>query len=370
MAAGFLIGTCVIWDCQTKKITSVLRDKHHTAPTTSICWSKNDRLVLVSDIEKSLILWDAMSCSIVARSKLRNIPMQVHLHPGSDTPTVCLVCPLSSPPLIVDLKTGSITVLPITLPDGKKKSDGFISVIPTAACFNKHGDLVYVGNYKGDILIIDHESINVRAIIPGSAMIKNIEFSRNGKYFSTNSTDGIIRIYKNLLPSKDALLALNDATRGLGAKRYEAKNLKVIGPKCLDLFQEISITTMLWRETCVSHDGLWVAGVSSCRDYEICVWDKSGRLVEIIDGPKEMLINIVWHPIYPLLVALSKSGSVYTWRNDTALESTKRDDELDSAPKIEIRSQYYGLFSFSFCFVLYFFSKSLIHQLHCELVHN
>ncbi|KAL8528100.1 hypothetical protein ACS0TY_005783 [Phlomoides rotata] len=294
----------------------------------------------------------------MARSTLQYIPMQVHLHPGSTTPSVCLVCPLSSAPLIADLKTGSTTMLPIALSDGKKKSGGFIPVIPTAACFNKCGDLVYVGNYKGEILVIDHESINIRAIIPvpGGAMIKNIEFSRNGKYLHTNSTDGILRIYKNLLPIKDALLALNDATRGQAAKKYEAKNLKVTGSRCLNLLQEFPNSTIEvhWKASCVSHDGKWVAAASASLDYEICVWDKTGRVVKFIDGPKEMLIDITWHPVHPVVLAISRTGSVYTWGNDHTedsaacspklqvleqMECEERADEFDM-PKTEIASQY------------------------------
>jgi len=108
-----------------------------------------------------------------------------------------------SAPLIVDLRTGATVALPtlvsaegerLSVPPRSKVSDD--SAPQTPACFNKKGDLVYLGNSKGDIVIIDHQNVQVRGVVPvtGGAVIKNIVFSRNGQYLLAYSSDRIIRV--------------------------------------------------------------------------------------------------------------------------------------------------------------------------------
>nr|KYP55013.1 Retinoblastoma-binding protein 5 [Cajanus cajan] len=175
LAAGCNDGSCVIWDFETRGIAKVLRDDECSSPITSICWSKYGHRILVSAADKSLILWDVMSGKKITRIVLQQTPLQARLHPGSSTPSICLACPLSCAPIIVDLNTGNTTLLKVSVsetcngpaaPSRNKSSDGITSYTPTAACFNKYGTLVYVGNSKGEILVIDYKNGEVRAIVP------------------------------------------------------------------------------------------------------------------------------------------------------------------------------------------------------------
>lgn len=363
-SAGCSDGSCVIWDFETRGIAKELRDKDCVAAITSICWSKYGHRILVSAADKSLTLWDVVNGEKISRTILQQTPLLARLHPGSTAPSLCLACPLSSAPMIVDLNTGSTTMLPVAVPDmgnglapppRSKSSDGTPPFTPTAACFNKCGDLVYVGNSKGEIFIIDHKVIQVRAMvsIPGGAVIKNIVFSRNGQYLLTNSNDRTIRIYENLLPLKDGLSALEEMNRTINEPDGVEKK-KTIGSKCLALFREFqdSITKMHWKAPCFSGDGEWVIGGSASKgEHKIYIWDRAGHLVKILEGPKEALIDLAWHPVHPIVVSVSLTGLVYIWAKDYTEnwsafapdfkeleeneEYVEREDEFDLMPETE-----------------------------------
>ncbi|KAE9620875.1 putative transcription factor WD40-like family [Lupinus albus] len=363
LAAGCNDGSCVIWDFETRGIAKELRDNEYSSPITSICWSKCGNRILASAADKSLSLWDVVSGNRITRIVLQQTPLQVRLHPGS-SPSLCLACPLSCAPIIVDLNTGSTTLLKVSVseisngptPASRNKCfDGTTSFTPTAACFSKYGKLVYLGNSKGEILVIDHKDGEVRAMVPisGGSLVKNIVFSRNGQYLLTNSNDRVIRIYENLLPLKDEVRALDDLNERL-SDLSGVEKLKGVGSKCLTLFREFqdAITKVHWKVPCFSGDGEWVVGGSASKgEHKIYVWDRAGHLVKILEGPKEALIDLAWHPVRPIVVSVSLNGIVYIWAKDYTEswsafapdfkeleeneEYVEREDEFDLNPDTE-----------------------------------
>ncbi|XP_004498849.1 protein RBL-like [Cicer arietinum] len=280
LAAGCNDGSCVIWDFETRGIAKELRDNECSSAITSICWSKCGNRILASAADKSLSLWDVMSGKRITKIVLQQTPLQARLHPGSSKPSLCLACPLSCTPMIVDLNTGDTTFLKVSVsekPSGpnsasrNKCSDGSTSFTPTAACFSKYGNLVYVGNSKGEILVIDSKDGEVRGMVPisGGSVVKNI----------------------------------------------------VVG------------------------------GSASKGEHKIYIWDRAGHLVKILEGPKEALIDLAWHPLRPIVVSVSLNGIVYIWAKDYTEnwsafapdfkeleeneEYVEREDEFDLIPETE-----------------------------------
>ena len=74
------------------------------------------------------------------------------------------------------LLTGAMQPLPVVISstDGEngapqvrtgKFGDAGAPFSPSAASFNKKGDLIYVGNFKGEILVIDTQTRQTRACV-------------------------------------------------------------------------------------------------------------------------------------------------------------------------------------------------------------
>ncbi|CAN6333709.1 unnamed protein product [Urochloa humidicola] len=365
LAAGCSDGSCVIWDFETRGLAREFRDKDCTAPITSVSWSRYGHRLLASATDKSLTLWNVSTGEKIARTTLQQTPLRASLQPGSPTPSVCLACPLSSAPLLVDLNTGSTTVLPVSVsqnnnpqaPNPRNKfTDGTPPFTPTAATFDKHGDLIYVGNSKGEILIVDSKSSQVHAVIPipGGTVVKEIVLSRDGQYLLANSYDRVIRVYKNILPVKDSGEEIKNISNN--SKDYESHydKLKANGVCCLILSCELSdaITNIQWKTPCFSGNGEWIVGASANKaEHRLQIWDQAGHLVTILDGPKEALIDLAWHPVEPTIATVSATGLVYIWAKehvenwsafapdfvelDENEEYVEREDEFDLNPREE-----------------------------------
>ncbi|CAL5091706.1 unnamed protein product [Urochloa decumbens] len=348
LAAGCSNGSCVIWDFETKGLAREFRDKDYTAPITS-----------------SLTLWDVSSGEKISRITLQKTPLYASLQPASPIPSICLACPLSSAPLLVDLDTGSTKVLPVSVsennnspaPNSRNKfADGTPPFTPTAATFDKHGDLIYVGNSKGEILIVDSKSIQIHAVIPipGGAVIKDIVLSRDGQYLLTNSNDRVIRVYRNIVPVKGSGEEIRNISNNSHDYESHYDKLKVNGASCLILSCELSdsITKTQWRTPCFSGTGQWIVGASANKgEHRLQIWDQTGPLVKILDGPKEAVIDLAWHPAEPTIATVSVTGLVYIWakehvENWSAFapdfeeleeneEYVEREDEFDLNPREE-----------------------------------
>jgi len=304
----------------------VLQDEECSSPINSVCWSRSGNKLLLSSADKSLSLWNVRSGNRIIRIVLEINPLQARLHPRFSKIPICLACPLSRPPVIVNLTTTQTTSLKVSVLERNERStsvshnrnadDGTTFCSPTPACFNKSGHLVYVGNSKGEILLVEHMNNEVLAMvpIPGGCEVKNIVFSRNGLYLLTSSSDRIIRIFKNLLPRIYDFMILeghhvNPKFDGL----YGVEKLKAIGSICLALIGELQDSSMIgqWKSPCFSGNG--VAGGSASRgEHKIYIWNRV-RLLKILEGPEESIVDFAWHPLNPIVVSVSYTGKLYIW---------------------------------------------------------
>lgn len=364
LAAGCSDGGCVIWDFDTRGVAKELRDTSCSAAVTNVNWSKCGRYLLVAALDRSLVLWDVAKGLKVTTTTLQQTALFACLHPA--TPSLCLVCPMSNAPALVDLNSCTSQTLNVFAPKTTdagnparaKPANGSIQFSPSAACFNKRGDLIFVGNAKGDVLIIDTASKQVRALvqIPGAALVRCFSVSRNGQFLLIRSNDRIIRLYELLLPVNGASQALFAMSAGQREDDLSLEDLKHCGSQCLQYSKEFQdrVNRVQWRAACFSGDGEYVAGASVVKgEHKIHIWNsKTGQLARILEGPKEGLIDLAWHPSRPIVVSVSMIvGVIYIWAKDYTEnwsafapdfkeleeneEYVEKEDEFDLMPELE-----------------------------------
>lgn len=97
----------------------------------------------------------------VERLPVFNSNRHSRLHPGSFNPSLALAFPVLIRPILMDFNSSEQYILPVS---AHSVDSDRISTLLIAATFNKRGDLIYVGNSKGEILITDTETRKVQAV--------------------------------------------------------------------------------------------------------------------------------------------------------------------------------------------------------------
>lgn len=65
-------------------------------------------------------------------------------------------------------------------------------------------------------------------------------------------------------------------------------------------------------------DDAILSGASHIAAHNIYIWDRgAGALDKILEGPREPLIDVDWHPSRPLLASVSTSGNINIWFTPT-----------------------------------------------------
>lgn len=233
-----------------------------------------------------MCVWEVTSgdCKIKFRFTTPFIKAQFNPRDSS----MFLVCPLKHASLLL-FNDGSYYELPL-------EDENDPNVISS---FDRRGEHIFCGNSKGKISVFrtqTKELITTFKVTNGNssaAAIKQIEFARRGDSFLVNTADRIIRVYD----LQDILKLGKDSCAEPEPKQ-----------KLQDL-----VNRTLWKKCCFSGDGEFICAGSS-RQHSLYIWEKSvGNLVKILHGTKgETLLDVVWHPIRPLIASVS-SGVVSIW---------------------------------------------------------
>ncbi|KAI8371652.1 WD40-repeat-containing domain protein [Radiomyces spectabilis] len=281
LAAGCLDGRCVVWDFDTKGVARNLTG--HVKPVASISWSRNGRYLLSASKDWTCILWDLITGAKHTKIRFDTPLMMAQMHPKKNFRFVAAL--FQEKPVILDLSNGSAQK--IALPTGEENENTTSYV--TFATWNKTGHRIYTGSSKGYVNIIDAESLKIiHSMRVASTTIKSIQWSRNGRDILINANDRIIRYYR-----------LEDLD---GIPTFQVK------------FQDL-VNRVQWSQACFSADGEFViAGSAHKAEHNIYIWDKNiGNLVKILEGPKEPLDDLAWHPVRPIIASVSSYGNIYIW---------------------------------------------------------
>ncbi|KAH7405387.1 hypothetical protein KP509_15G068400 [Ceratopteris richardii] len=362
LAAGCTDGACVIWDFHTRGVAKELRDTSCSASISSVNWTKNGRYLLVAAADRSLVLWDVANGTKLHTATLEQPALSVRLNPKNSS--LCLACPIFNAPYLVDLESGSFYTLPVSVEklsesgniSRLKSVSGNAQFCPSVACFDKTGDTIFIGSSKGEVIITDIHLTHILGIviIPGGAIVRSFSLSRSGQYLLIVSNDRIIRLYEVSLPADTAIgsFKLHAGNRD----DISLEHLKQLGYQRLKYCKDFQdrVDRVQWKAACFSGDSKYIAGASALKgEHKIHIWNsKTGDLVRILEGPKEGLADLAWHPNRPIMASISLTvGVIYIWaKNYTESwsafapdfqeleeneEYIEREDEFDLMPDIE-----------------------------------
>ena len=305
LASGTAKGTIAIFDLETNGVARKLRG--HTAGRTvqSLSWERSGRYLLSSSIDWKVILWDLKDGSRVRNVNLGAPVYIAELHPANSM--MCVAALYEYRPVLADftddkkIKQMPLPNLPKRAPheiEGNEKADA--KHFTTVAAFTPNGSHIITGTTKGWLNVIDaHTRETVYSNRLCSKPILLIRLSSSGRDLLVNASDTIIRTIK--LPD------LSDPKLQPDSIRLEVEHK----------FQDV-VNRLSWNHVAFSSNADYVMA-STLMNHDIYIWERGhGSLVKILEGPKEELGAVEWHPARPFVAATGvESGKIYLWSINT-----------------------------------------------------
>ncbi|KAK3674121.1 chromatin binding protein [Recurvomyces mirabilis] len=302
LASGTAKGTIAIFDLETNGVARKL--KGHTTGRTvqSLSWEKSGRYLLSSSIDWKVILWDLQDGSRVRVVSLGAPVYIAELHPQNHLQ--CVAALYEYRPVLADLTSPTKPIqhalpnLPLRAPHEQdanpEKADA--KHFTTVAAFTPSGSHIITGTTKGWLNII---STTTRQTISSlrlcSKPILLIRLSTSGRDLLVNASDTIIRTIK--LPD------LSNPALSPDQIHLDVEHK----------FQDV-VNRLSWNHVAFSSNADYVMA-STLMNHDIYIWERGhGSLVKILEGPKEELGAVEWHPHRPFVAATGvESGRIYLW---------------------------------------------------------
>ncbi|CAI5463272.1 unnamed protein product [Closterium sp. Yama58-4] len=242
--------------------------------------------------------------------------------------------------------------------------------LPWPAVFDRSGSLAVVGAPSGHILVASVPAAALLAAIPGvpspagsssgstgwpAACIRQLALSRDGRFLLTNCTDRVLRVFSLATTALEGAEGSGTGGETRGAKQNgergesgagesersergggraggskqgggwpsadevvpRGKRRALVSLAFVKEYQD-AVNRVQWRSACFSGDGEFVVGGVAARgEHKIHIWNRAfGQLVRILEGPKEALADLLWHPTRKVIASLAGSGSIYLWAQD------------------------------------------------------
>lgn len=206
--------------------------------------------------------------------------------------------------------------------------------------FTALGNHIIAGTSKGWINIIETQTCNmIHSTRLCNGVVILIRLASNGRDLLINSSDRVIRTV--LMPDLSQL--------GVG---LDPANIKL---EVEHKFQDV-VNRLSWNHVAFSSTGEFVMA-STFMNPDIYIWERShGSLVKILEGPREEMGVVEWHPSRPMIMVCGlESGCIYTWSIVTPqkwsalapdfaeveenVEYEEREDEYDIHPADEVHQR-------------------------------
>ncbi|KAL4774511.1 WD40-repeat-containing domain protein [Aspergillus nidulans var. acristatus] len=351
LASGRVDGTVVIFDVETNGVARKL--KGHIRQIQSLSWSRDGRYLLSSSQDWKCILWDLNDGSRVRTVRFEAPVYIAELHPYNHLLFVASL--FEDQPVLVDISSPKPVkrILPSApfraAPSKGEEIDPAVAAKQAAqdakhstcvTIFTALGNHIIAGTSKGWINIIETQTCTtIHSTKLCAGVIILLRLASNGRDLLVNSSDRVIRTI--LMPDLSQL--------GID---LEPTNIKL---QVEHKFQDV-VNRLSWNHVAFSSTGEFVTA-STFMNPDIYVWERShGSLVKILEGPREELGVVEWHPARPFVVACGlESGCIYTWTIVTPQKWSalapdfgeveenviyvEREDEFDIHPAEEIHQR-------------------------------
>ncbi|KAI4256518.1 MAG: hypothetical protein LQ352_002066 [Teloschistes flavicans] len=344
LASGRLDGTVIVFDIETNGVARKLRG--HTRQIQSLSWSRDGRYLLSSSQDWKCILWDLQDGTKVRTVRFEAPVYIAELHPTNHLLFVASL--FEDQPMLVDVSNSiprkrQLPSAPKRLRlDGadinEKQASQDAKQSTCVTVFTVQGDHIITGTNKGWLNIIDVSKCEtVYSTRLCSGIIILLRLTASGRDLVSNSSDRIIRTIP--IPN-------------LSQHSQDLDNLKI---EVEHKFQDV-VNRLSWNHVAFSSTGDYVAA-STYMNHDIYVWERGhGSLVKILEGPKEELGAVEWHPHRPFVAASGlETGHIYLWSIITPqrwsalapdfaeveenVEYVEREDEFDIHPIEEIHKR-------------------------------
>jgi COMPASS component SWD1 len=162
------------------------------------------------------------------------------------------------------------------------------NVYSPVVIYSPDGEELFVGDSRGVVSILDANTKQVkrhlRVSASANASVKSLLVSSDQKWLLVNSSDRCIRIF-NLIKYE------------LHKELYDAVNRQQ------------------WKAMVFSPDCEHVlAGAAHRHEHKFFFFSVfNGRMLKNLEGPKEGILDIIWHPTQPIIVSVSTTGTMYVW---------------------------------------------------------
>ncbi|TFK74390.1 COMPASS complex protein [Pluteus cervinus] len=337
IGAGRFDGSVSIWDLETKAPVRLLDG--HVKAITSIDWSKHSRYVLTSSKDWNVIIWD-LSSEYDPPQRHKTIRfdapvMHASFHPRNSQ--IVLVLMSTGEAYLVDLRKEhhSRVELCEALDEGEDEAQAAGRPRPpmTAARFDPSGKHIFIGTASGYILVFNTrtKTMVARHRVSGAGTMKGFDFAKSGRRLVSNSSDRTLRQFN--LPTYPS----PNSEKGILEQELEP----------VHRFND-PINKTAWHAMSFSPDGEWlVGGAADAATHKIYIWDMSndGQFASALDGGREPLTYVHWHPSKSLIASTTNQGNILLWHCpkperwgafaggfeevDENVEYEEREDEFD-----------------------------------------
>ncbi|MCJ1346771.1 chromatin binding protein [Peltigera leucophlebia] len=344
LASGRFDGTVVVFDVETNGVARKLRG--HTRQIQSLSWSRDGRYLLSSSQDWKCVLWDLRDGTRLRTVRFEAPVYIAELHPFNHLLFVASL--FDYQPVLVDVSAAIPVKQQLSSAPRRPRIDGEDPSEKQAAQDAKHttcvtiftalGNHIIAGTSRGWLNIIETES---RRTIHSTRLCQGIviflRLTASGRDMVSNSSDRVIRT----IPMPD-----------LSAVDLDIDNIKI---EVEHRFQDV-VNRLSWNHVAFSSTGEYVTA-TTYMNHDIYVWERGrGSLVKILEGPKEELGVVEWHPHRPFIGACGlESGRIYLWSIITPqrwsalapdfaeveenVEYLEHEDEFDIHPIDEIRKR-------------------------------